>query len=79
MGFMDQFRPQAPTPFSKQMVGNRLEAIRSASNGNPSALIAYLDRTDPVFSGFLRSVQGKTPQQAFQEHGLDFSRFSELL
>lgn len=27
MGFMDQFRPQAPTPFSKQMVGNRLDAM----------------------------------------------------
>lgn len=47
--------------------------------GNPSAFIEYLSQNDMAFSGFLNSVRGKTPQQAFQEHGLDFSQFSHLM
>lgn len=47
--------------------------------GDPSAFVSYLAQTDTGFAGFLRSVQGKTPQQAFAEHGLDYNQFSGLL
>ncbi len=47
--------------------------------GDVTGFIEYLKQTDPEFAAFANSMQGKTPQQAFQEHGLDFSQFSGLL
>lgn len=84
MGFMDQFRqtvqPTQPTPQQRaQLLGDRLKTVRGMVGGNPSAFIEYLSQNDMAFSGFLNSVRGKTPQQAFQEHGLDFSQFSHLM
>ena len=90
MGFMDQFRqqqlPQTPvqqqqaTPQQRaQLLGDRLRAVRGMVGGNPSAFIDYLRQNDSEFAAFLQGVQGKTPQQAFQEHGLDFSQFQNLL
>jgi len=32
-------------------------------------------RTNPQFKQFADSMQGKTPEQAFQENGLDFNQF----
>ena len=75
MGFMDQFNQQAQI----SQLAQRIDAIRTASGGDPSALIDYLSRNNRSFAGFLQSVKGKTPLQAFQEHGLDFNRFSGLL
>ena len=76
MGFMDQFRPAQS---SLAMLGNRFSSIRQAANGDASGLIAYMRQTNPEFDAFARSMQGKTPEQAFSEFGLDYSQFSSLL
>lgn len=61
------------------MLGSRLQSVKGMLGGNPSAFIGYLMQNDNRFASFVQSVQGKTPQQAFAEHGLDFSQFSNLL
>jgi hypothetical protein len=35
-------------------------------------------RTNPQFKRFADSMQGKTPDQAFMENGLDFNQFKNL-
>lgn len=74
-------RPQqVATPQQRaQLLGNRLQTIKGMVGGNPSAFIDYLSQSDPDFARFAQGLQGKTPEQAFQEHGLDFSQFAGLL
>ncbi len=35
-------------------------------------------QNNPKFRQFADSMQGKTPEQAFQEHGLDYSQFQNI-
>lgn len=35
-------------------------------------------RSNPQFRSFADSMQGKTPEQAFQEQGLDYSQFRDI-
>lgn len=35
-------------------------------------------QTNPQFRQFADSMQGKTPEQAFQEAGLDYSQFQNV-
>ena len=37
-----------------------------------------LYNTNPQFKAFADSMQGKTPEQAFQENGLDYSQFQNI-
>lgn len=37
-----------------------------------------LYQTNPAFRQFAESMQGKTPEQAFQENGLDYSQFQNM-
>ena len=37
-----------------------------------------LYQSNPQFRQFADSMQGKTPEQAFQEHGLDYSQFQNI-
>lgn len=77
---MEQFQQTQPTPQQRaSLLGSRLQAVKGMVGGDPSAFVSYLAQTDTGFAGFLRSVQGKTPQQAFAEHGLDYNQFSGLL
>jgi hypothetical protein len=49
------------------------------SIGDPSAACDMLSKANPQFRAFADSVRGKTPQQAFAEHGLDINQFKGLL
>ncbi len=74
---MDQFSTTAPQ--AEPPLASRLDAVKAMVGDNPSAFIDYLKQTSPQFASFMQSVQGKTPEQAFAEHGLDFRQFSGLL
>ena len=37
-----------------------------------------LYQANPRFREFADSMQGKTPEQAFQEQGLDYSQFQDV-
>lgn len=51
--------------------------------GGPGNLIQRmifnsLYQSNPKFREFANSMQGKTPEQAFQEQGLDYSQFQNI-
>ena len=77
MGFMSQFQQQTPTP--QQSIINNFNSVKQAANGNASALIEYMKQTNSDFAAFANSMQGKTPEQAFKEFGLDYSQFKGIL
>lgn len=49
------------------------------ANGNPSALLQHLLRTNPRFAQFYAQNQGKTPEQAFADNGLDYKMYRPYL
>ena len=53
------------------------------ANGGPLGSIQQmifnrLYQSNPQFRNFADSMQGKTPEQAFQEQGLDYSQFQNV-
>lgn len=46
---------------------------------NPQQVFDNLMRTNPQFARFVQENKGKTPEQAFREHGLDFGKFKGML
>lgn len=46
--------------------------------GNPQQIAMSMMQSNPQFRDFMKSVQGKSPQQFCQEHGLDFGQISKL-
>ena len=48
------------------------------SKGSSNAMYSYMYRSNPAFRRFADSMQGKTPEQAFYENGLDFEQFKNL-
>lgn len=56
-----------------------VNALRSASQGNTQALYSQLYQTNPQFRSFADSMRGKTPEQAFQENGLDFDQVRRFI
>lgn len=69
--------------FGQNTGGNSIleavNALRSASQGDPQALYAHLYQNNPQFRTFADSMSGKTPEQAFGENGFDFDEVRNLL
>lgn len=49
------------------------------ANGDAGGFMRYLTQTNPQFAQFAQRMQGKTPEQAFAEFGLDYSQFRGIL
>lgn len=45
------------------------------NSGSSNAVFNRLYQTNSQFRQFANSVKGKSPEQAFSEHGLDFNQF----
>lgn len=43
--------------------------------GSSNFMFNQMYQSNPAFRQFADSMQGKTPEQAFKEHGLDFDKF----
>ena len=69
-----QMNPVGPGPASSPAPGSM--------QGPPSFMQRFifnkLYQSNPQFRQFADSMQGKTPEQAFQEHGLDYSQFQNI-
>lgn len=57
--------------------------INQPMNNNPMSMIEQmifnrLYQGNPKFREFADSMQGKNPQQAFQERGLDYSQYQNV-
>jgi hypothetical protein len=46
--------------------------------GPANVVFDKMYQNNPQFKQFADSMQGKTPQQAFSEYGLDFNRFKNF-
>ena len=79
MAFMDQFRQQQKPQIPMETLASKLNSIKQAANGDAGGLINYMSQTNPQFAQFVQNMQGKTPEQAFKEFGLDYSQFAGIL
>ena len=68
--------------FGPQTSGNSILAavnqVRAMAGGNPQALFDQMYQSNPQFKQFADSMQGKTPQQAFREYGIDYEQVRNL-
>lgn len=88
MGFMQQFRPQQPSP-QAAMMRDRIGMLRSLVGGNPQAVVEQLSKSNAMcrlpngqsmpVSQVLQQCQGKSPEEAFRQFGLDFSQIQPLM
>ena len=46
--------------------------------GSSNFLFNQMYQSNPQFKQFADSMQGKTPEQAFREQGLDFNQFKNM-
>lgn len=76
MGLMDQL--SQGRGFPREPPQSSIAALVDMAKGNPQALMSQLMRTNPTFKAFAEQNAGKTPEQAFSEHGLDFNQFKGL-
>lgn len=49
------------------------------AHGDQSALFSALMRNNSNFASFVQANQGKTPEQAFRDYGLDFGQVTGML
>ena len=61
---------------SGQTMGSLLSQIKAM--GPSSKLYNKMYNENPEFKKFADSMNGKTPEQAFSENGLDFNKFKNL-
>lgn len=88
MGFMQQFRPQQPSP-QAAMMRDRIGMLKSLVGGNPQAVVEQLSKSNAMcrlpdgtfipVSQVLQRCQGKSPDEAFRQFGLDFSQIQPLM
>lgn len=53
--------------------------ISQLKNGGAEQMFNQMYQNNPQFRDFANSMKGKTPEQAFQERGLDFNSFKNLM
>jgi len=61
-----------PKPKGNSLI-DQLNQIRQAGPSN--MVFNQMYQNNPQFRQFADSMQGKTPEQAFRENGLDFNQF----
>ena len=92
MGFMQQFRPQQPMQQPSPqaaMMRDRIGMLRSLVGGNPQAVVEQLSKSNAMcrfpngqsmpVSQVLQQCQGKSPEEAFKQFGLDYSQIRPLM
>lgn len=47
--------------------------------GDPSALVSNLARSNPQFAQFLAQNQGRSPEEAFKAYGYDFRQVMSII
>lgn len=68
-----QNAPQPQQPQSNNIF-NAINQVKNMMNGDPQTVVNNMLNSNPKFRQFAQSMQGKTPEQAFKEFGLDFNQ-----
>ena len=53
--------------------------IGELKTGNAENIFNQMYQNNPEFRDFANSMRGKTPEQAFQEKGLNFNSFKDII
>ena len=53
--------------------------LRSMLQGDTSALVSNLAKSNPQFAQFMAQNQGRTPEEAFKAYGYDFQQVMGIL
>ena len=56
-----------------------LSSARAMVGNDPRAAFEALMRSNPRFNAFVQANQGKTPEQAFHDYGLDYGMVKPFL
>lgn len=67
-----------PAPQSNNII-SAINRFKSAMQGNPQALFNNMMQSNPQFRQFAQSIQGKTPEEAFKQYGLDFNEIKGMM
>lgn len=72
-----------PSPLMQNPMGQGPAPSNPQQPAGPANLMQRLIfnklyRSNPTFRQFADSMQGKTPEQAFQEQGLDYEQFRNI-
>lgn len=70
---------QNQMPNNGNNIINAISNLKSVAQGNPQALFERMMQNNPQFRTFAQSMQGKTPEQAFKEYGLDYDQIRGLM
>lgn len=63
--------PQGPVPSNQQALGGPANLMQQF-------IFNKLYQSNPQFRAFADSMRGQDPQRAFQERGLDYSKFQSM-
>lgn len=67
----------------QQQASNPMQVVQQLSafmNGkNPQQVAMNMIQQNPKFAEFMKSVQGKTPEQFAQEHGVNISQIMGMM
>lgn len=64
-----------PQPGSQGIFG----LIKQLKANGPQGIFDQMYQSNPQFRDFANSMKGKSPEQAFQEKGFDYSQFKNLM
>ena len=53
--------------------------IKQLKGDGAQQMFDQMYQSNPQFRDFANSIKGKTPEQAFQEQGFDFSQFKGMI
>ena len=72
-----------PAPNAMRRPTDQLHMNSPMNQGGPGSILQRMIfnrmyQSNPQFKQFADSMQGKTPEQAFQEQGLDYSQFQNI-
>ena len=72
-----QRQQQSQTPQQQTILfHNQLNQIKQ--QGPSNILFNQMYQNNPQFKQFADNMRGKTPEQAFEENGLDFNQFKNM-
>ena len=72
--FLQQFQQTPSNPMMETLL-----LVNALAGNSPSQVVQNLMKTSPQFARLANEVQGKTPEQAFSERGLDFGTIKMLM
>lgn len=66
-------------PNKTNSILSAVNTVKGLAGRNPQVLFNQMYSSNPQFKQFADSMQGKTPEQAFREYGIDYNQVRGLI